>query len=135
MDDPSPKEHFLQSLDRCCHDENFIPSFYERFLASSDEVKSKFQNTDFEEQNQKLIRSLRLAADATSGLPEALREVRERAETHDRHHLNIKPHFYDVWLESVIETASDYDMEWSEQIEAAWRKTLGHVIEHMIKFY
>ena len=56
-----------------------------------------------------LLRSLKIAAGATSGDRESLREIRERAETHDRQHLNIEPGFYDIWLGCVIDAAREFD--------------------------
>ncbi len=114
MDEPTPKELFLQSLSRCTAAENFIPSFYDRFLNSSDDVREKSQHTDFERQNRMLLRSLKLAAAATSGDPEGLRELRERAETHDRYHLNIEPKFYYLWRSAIIDTASETDALWND---------------------
>ncbi len=76
MDEATPKQLFLLSLDRCADDEQFIPAFYERFLATSDEIRHKFRHTDFEHQNQMLLRSLKLSAGATSGDPASLRELR-----------------------------------------------------------
>ncbi len=112
-----------------------MPALYDRFLSTSDEIREKFQDTDFTKQNQMLLRSLRLAAGATSGETEALREIRACAETHDRHHLNIEPRLYDAWLTSVIGAAREFDAEWNESVEDAWRTILGHVIKHMIKYY
>ena len=133
--DESPKDCFLQSLDRCRRNIEFIPKFYERFLSSSDEIRDKFKFTDFEKQNQMLLRSLKLAAGATSGDRESLREIRERAETHNRQHLNIEPALYDLWLSCVIDVAREFDEQWNESIEDAWNAILGYVIRHMIKYY
>ncbi|NNE10205.1 MAG: hypothetical protein HKN20_16720 [Gemmatimonadetes bacterium] len=135
MNDRSPKDRFLDSLERCAESEEFIPTFYSRFIGASDAVAVKFENTDFKRQNKMLIRSLRLAAGATSGDPNALRELTERAETHDRHHLDIEPRLYDYWLSALIETASEFDGQWNEPIEQAWLSTLSHVIDHMKRHY
>ena len=135
MDEPTPKELFLQSVVRCVASDAFFLEFYERFLATSDDVRKKFRFTDFEKQTEMLRRSLELTAGATAGAPEALREINERARTHDRHHLNIEPGLYDVWLATIIETARDFDDQWDEAVEAAWRRILGHVIQHMIRKY
>ncbi len=129
------KKLFIDSLDRCAVSEDFIPSFYEHFLAVSDEISEKFRNTDFELQNRMLLKSLRLSADATSGVPEALKELRARAESHDRYHLNIEPRFYEHWLSAVVETASDFDPKWNDEIKESWEVVLGYVIKHMIKYY
>ena len=129
------KDRFIQSLDRCSGQVGFIPAFYHRFLATSDEIRDRFHHTDFKKQNQMLLRSLKLAADAASGVPEALREMRERAETHDRRHLDIAPRLYDIWLATVLETACEFDVEWNESTKDAWNTILSHVIKHMIRFY
>lgn len=136
MNEPvSHRDLFLASLDRCIESEEFVPAFYKRFLATSEDVEWKFRNTDFELQNKMLVRSLRLVAAATKGEREGLQELRERSETHDRHHLNIKPELYDVWRDAVIETAREYDWQWSVQIEEAWMKTLTYAINYMVHRY
>ena len=64
-----------------------------------------------------------------------MHEIRERAETHDRHHLDIKPELYEYWFDSVIETARQFDPEWNDDVEQSWSTILGYVIRHMAKFY
>ncbi len=135
MDEPTPKDLFLESVGRCTASEAFIPAFYECFLNSSDEVKHKFRFTDFEKQNKMLLRSLQLCAGATSGDPEALREINQRATTHDRDHLNIDPKLYDLWLNALIATARDFDDQWDDIVEAAWHRILGHVVQLMVRKY
>lgn len=129
------KDLFLTSLNRCSESEDFIPSFYENFFETSQAVRNKFLRTDFEKQNEMLIGSLKLAAEATIGTPEALRELKERAESHDRYHLNIKPELYDLWLDSIITTARSFDPQWNETIEDSWNFILKNVIQFMAKRY
>jgi hypothetical protein len=135
MDEATPKELFLRSLERCKQSRAFIPAFYDHFLKSSDAVKEKFRFTDFEKQEHMLLRSLELCARAADGDPEGLRELRDRAETHDRRHLDVDACFYSLWLNAIILTASDFDPEWDSEIERAWRTILGHVIDHMVLHY
>ena len=104
-------------------------------MSSSDDVRDKFSNTNFEKQNKMLLRSLQLCAGATSGDPAALREMDERAITHGSHHLNIEPRLYDLWLEAIVTAAGDHDDEWNDEVDAAWRRILGFVIQHMIRKY
>lgn len=131
----APKEQFMKSLDRCTSNDQFVPAFYERFMASSGDVRHKFRFTSFEKQNKMLIRSLKLSAGATDGEPEALMELKERAVTHDHNHLDIKPELYDLWLDSLVVTAQEFDIEWSDPIERAWRAILGFVIHRMVAKY
>ncbi|QDT04476.1 hypothetical protein K227x_28670 [Rubripirellula lacrimiformis] len=135
MDEPTPKELFLKSTERCLANEAFIPAFYDRFINTSDEIRRKFRFTDFEKQNKMLRRSLELCAGATTGEADSLAEMNMRAKTHDRDHLNIAPRLYDLWFESIITTASEFDDQWDDKIEAAWRRILGHVVQHMIRKY
>ncbi len=135
MVETTPKEIFRKSLERCTQSSEFIPTFYDRFVASSPEVRRKFAHTDFAKQNKMLLRSLKLAAAATAGDSEGLREITERAESHDRHHLNIKAHLYELWRTALLETARRFDKQWDTATEAAWKTILGHVIRRMIKFY
>jgi hemoglobin-like flavoprotein len=135
MDEPTPKLQFLQSLERCTRDAGFLPAFYARFLATSEEIRNKFLFTDFAHQNAMLLHSLRLAAAATDGDHEALKELHERAETHDRDHLNIEPRLYTVWLRAVIDTAKQFDGDWTDDLEATWRRILGYVTNYMIRHY
>lgn len=135
MEETTPKQRFLASVSRCIADEQFIPAFYERFLAASDEIRDRFRFTDFEKQNQMLQRSLELCAGATAGEPEALVEINERAKSHDRDHLNIHPEWYQVWEATIIQTAAEYDPAWDKEVEAAWNRILGFVVEHMIRKY
>lgn len=134
-DQVSPKEVFVASLDRCTQDAGFVPAFYRRFTSTSDEVREKFAETDFEQQNKMLVRSLRLVAEAMAGEPQGMLELRLRAETHDRQHLDIRPGLYDLWLSSVVETAREFDEQWTPAVEDAWRRTLKYAIDFMVRRY
>ena len=135
MEEMAHRDVLLQSIRRCIASEEFMPAFYERFLGASEEIRKKFRSTDLQRQHQMLARSLELCAAATMGEPAALAEIRERATTHDRDHLNIEPHFYDIWLETLIATACEFDREWNDTVEQAWRRILGYVIQRMIRQY
>ena len=135
MSEQTPKSMFLTSMNRCLANDAFIPAFYERFMGSSEEIKNKFRFTNFEKQNAMLARSLELCAGATAGEPESLVELNERARTHDRDHLNIEPSYYNEWLEAIVVTASEFDEDWADETEEAWRKILGYAIEHMVRKY
>ena len=53
MDKPAIRI-FNDSLARCLSNDRFFRRFYELFLASSQEVRDKFRNTDFAKQNRML---------------------------------------------------------------------------------
>jgi hemoglobin-like flavoprotein len=125
---------FLESLARCGRGA-FVDRFYERFLASSPEVRAKFASTDFGRQRQMLLRSLELIAAAADGDPEGVEDLNARAETHSRSGLNIAPHLYDLWLESAIASAVEADPLWAPEVETAWRSILGAAIRHLSSQY
>jgi hemoglobin-like flavoprotein len=135
MNDLTPRIRFLHSLDRCTQSGEFIHAFYARFMATSEEVRLKFRNTHFERQHKMLLISLRLIAEATNGDAKALREIRERSDSHARDRLNIPPHLYEHWKFSLIETAREHDHFWNDDVLIAWNEILGHAIACMTKRY
>ena len=126
-----PKDQFLESLSRCQQNELFLRKFYERFMDTSPAIRRLFHKTDFDNQVRMLAESLRLCAEATAGDQQGLAELNERARTHDRRHYNIKPEWYTLWLDSLVESAAEFDPFWSTELEAVWRRILWHVIRHM----
>lgn len=131
----SPKDHFLRSLNRCKKNVDFIESFYERFLASSDEIAEKFRYTDFERQHSMLVHSLELAAHAVEGDPKALHILNDQAFRHSRENLDIRPGLYPIWLNAIISTAAEFDPLWDETVGESWQIVLEHVIHHMAAKY
>ncbi|MCC7436024.1 MAG: globin [Methanoregulaceae archaeon] len=126
---------FTASLDRCLEEPRFIPEFYQRFLSASDEVRHKFAMTNFDDQERRLARSLRVLGAAVTGDPAALRHLAKRAESHDRHHLDIKYELYDLWRESLLQTASEIDPHWNDETDTSWQVVLDHAIHYMTKRY
>ena len=135
MDASNHQQVFRESLDRCRSCDDFLDRFYVRFMASSGEVREKFLETDFNLQKTRLLESLALAADVVDGDARAMRHLHERAESHGRHGLNIQPRLYDLWLDSLLETAEECDDEFDAELEEAWRAILGHIIGYMRLHY
>lgn len=113
----------------------FISHFYSRFLSSSDEVRHKFAMTNFDDQEKRLARSLRILGAAIGGDPAALRHLAARAESHDRHHLDIRIELYDLWRESLLATVAEFDPHWSDETDMSWQVVLDHAIHYMTKRY
>ena len=129
------RQVFLDSLHRCEDSEDFLARFYARFVESSEEVREKFRNTDFDRQVRVLRRSLELSAAATEGDREGLYELAMRAVTHDRAHLDIRPALYELWLEALVATAAECDEHWDAEVERAWREVLGFTVRFMTARY
>ena len=126
---------FKHSLHKCEQNEKFLTRFYEHFIASSPRVAEKFVNTNFEHQIGAMRLSLRMMAMASVQSDAADLYLEYIAKRHDRHHLNIEPELYDNWLESLIDTAREFDDEFDEEVEKAWRSVMRYGIDYMISHY
>ena len=130
-----PKDIFLESLNRCREAGDFTAAFYENLLNTDEEIRHRFRLTDMERQREKLNKSLDLCAAATAGDPDGLAELRELGKLHSRLRLDIHPEWYPLWIEAIVATASQFDPEWDEEVDASWRRVLGLVTERIASFY
>lgn len=124
------------SLHRCAANPQFLDLFYERFLESSPDVREKFANTDFARQKRVLMSSLHLmllAAEDEKNGPE--RYLRDLAFRHGKGQLEIGSHFYDLWLDSLLETVRECDPRWTPAIEQAWEQVMGVGISYLLQYY
>jgi hemoglobin-like flavoprotein len=130
-------EPFIASLKRCLTVPGFMDSFYQSFVSTSAEVREKFRNTDLQRQARMLSDSLYALAVAVQGQmgSPAWGDMPRLAERHSRKDLDIRPELYDHWLACLLDTARRHDPEFSPEIEAAWRATLGVGIAYMKSRY
>jgi hemoglobin-like flavoprotein len=130
-------EAFRESLRRCLATPDFLHDFYERFIASGDEIREKFRKTEFPRQTRVLADSLYIMAMAAESRTDAFawRELDRLAAAHSRHGLDIDPGHYDTWLECLVDAARGHDSEFTPEIEQAWRESLAPGIEHLRSQY
>ena len=131
----SIEDIFKHSFHKCEENEKFLARFYEHFLAASPRVAEKFADTNFERQKEALRLSLRMMAMASVESDAADLYLEYIAKRHDRHHLNIEPDLYDLWLEALIDTVREFDNEFDAEVEQAWRSVLRYGIDYMISHY
>lgn len=129
------KQTFEQSLTRCLSAGDFIGTFYQRFIASSEQVREKFSNTDLARQKQVLKQSLHLMALASLRENDGLEHLEKIAHSHSKRHLDISPSLYEIWLEVLTATARDFDPEFSDAVEISWRGVLRPGIDRMVEVY
>ena len=131
--DPRSRDAFLASFGRCRASAGFLEAFYERFVASSEEIRAKFAGTDMKRQVRMLEDSLFVIAVAVQGEEGSLArgDLPRIAARHSRNDLDIRPGLYDLWLECLIDTARSHDPQFSPELEAAWRDTLAFGIDYM----
>ncbi|TQV86302.1 globin [Exilibacterium tricleocarpae] len=108
----------------------FFDAFYENFIDSSPEVRDKFKNTDMDRQRKMLKKSFYslVVFYATNSVDDYLVKVAER---HNRENIDIRPGLYDLWIESLIFTVAQYDPDFDETVELAWRLVLATGITYM----
>lgn len=124
---------FKDSLKRCVSDSKFLDRFYVHFLSSSDEVKEKFKNTNMA--NQKIILKASLYIMETAAGGTIAQGLKNLADSHDRNNLDIKPEFYEFWLNSMVSAVKDIDPQFSPDIEQAWRATMRPGMDYMQSKY
>lgn len=129
---------FRASLNRCLANPAFLKRFYDLFMASSDEVREKFRNTDFSRQTRVLADSLYLmavAAQAAAAHGEAESpawvEMARLAKRHSGADLDVRPEHYDLWLDRLLAAAREHDPQFSPEVETGWRETLAVGIEFL----
>lgn len=127
----SDAELFNSSYERCQSKPGFLERFYEILLGSSEEVRAKFQHTDFARQTMILKASLFILMLVSSGTPEVLQHLERLAQLHSRKQLNIRPELYDLWLSCMLKAVAEFDPAFDEQTEQAWRSVLQHGIDYI----
>jgi len=132
MNPPKTPAEFNESFERCVNHPLFIDQFYDLFLASSDEVKEIFKNTDMDTQKAVLVTSMAYMTSAYDNETDCLSAIADR---HSKNDLNIKPHLYPLWLDSLIEAAKLVDPFFDMKTEKMWRETMQDGIDFMVSKY
>ena len=129
--DESIARKFYERLERCQRQGGLIARFYEIFLMSSDEVADKFRNTDMATQERVLMASFYLMMLGHDGQVDGKAHYERLATLHDRAHLDIRPELYDLWLDCLVEAVAEFDPEFSDPVEKAWREMMAPGIRFM----
>ncbi len=114
--------------------DRFFDRFYELFIASSEEVREKFANTDMERQRRMLKQSLVYLINyyGSNNVDEFLLRIARR---HSHADLDIRPGLYDLWLEKLLETVAEFDRHFDDDVARGWRLVLGPGIAYMRSMY
>jgi len=128
-------ERVMKSYGRCTISQTFFDDFYKVFLASSDEVRAMFRDTDFEVQKRVLREGLAFLIMFSKGgsFPEA--KVAQLAERHSRTELNVPPEMYSLWLDAFLVTVAAHDTRCDDVLLQEWREVLQPGIDAMKAAY
>lgn len=110
--------------------QEFFEAFYHHFLDVSPLVRHKFRHTDMAQQRKMLKKSFYslLAFYASGSVDSVLERI---ALNHSRKGLDIPPALYDLWLECLVGRVKDYDPQFDDDVELAWRLVLSPGITYM----
>ena len=108
----------------------FFSRFYEIFFSKSQQIRDKFAEVDMQVQVSVLQKSMFYVISfyATKTDNEYLAMI---ARTHSRSQYDIRPEFYDIWLESLIEAVQQLDPEYEDKLELAWQLAMTPGIQFM----
>jgi len=120
---------FLDSFESCIQDDRFIRVFYDTFLASSEEVRALFAQTDFALQRRALRASLYVMVAASARRQAELSTLSELAERHRA--LRIKPHHYELWLQSLLAAVEQCTKHFDTEVARVWRDAFRSGINYM----
>ena len=109
---------------------SFFESFYDRFMASSDEISKKFENVDMARQREVVRDSLYHMVECYNSR-KINDDIIRIAVMHNKVNLDIRPELYDIWLECLIETAKEFDEEFDKFVELSWRIVMSMGITYM----
>lgn len=108
----------------------FFGRFYSIFFSKSQQIRDKFAEVDIDTQVVVLQKSMfhMISFYETKTATEYLENI---AQSHNRDQYGIKPEFYDIWLESLIETVAQLDPEYENSLALAWQLAMTPGIQFM----
>jgi len=118
-----------QSYGRCLRGKGFIERFYAIFLASHPDIAPMFANTDFQKQRLALRRGISIAISHAAGGSLVKQSMERMADVHSRKgHAPVPPHYYALWVDSLLQALSELDPEFSPGLAERWRAGMGVVV-------
>ena len=111
--------------------DTFFVAFYDAFLGKSPQIAALFSRTNMTRQASMLRRSLYEFTNfyVTGTVSEDMRRL---AALHQK--LGIPVDLYDLWMDALMDTVAEFDGEFDELTEYAWRLALTPGITYF-KFY
>ena len=133
--DAADIKEIRMSYGRCIAISDFFDQFYDRFLISHPDIRKKFENTDFVKQKDLIKHGVNMIIGYADNNPIAIRVLTRIRDSHSRENLNIDPHYYRYWAESLIKTISANDTRLDDSLIDVWRKVLAKGIDFISSGY
>ena len=120
-----------KSFNRCAESADFFQAFYRNLFKVLPAAEPLFAKTDLVRQGKLLehaIKILHLFPLQPPGEPTLLTRL---AKKHGKDELAIDPSWYPIFFDTLIVTASQFDPDFSSEVERAWRETLRPGFDYM----
>jgi hemoglobin-like flavoprotein len=124
-----------ESYSRCCVHPRFFDLFYEAFLASHPTIAPMFAKTDMAKQKSLLRQGVSMMLMHLGGNTVGTTGLDRIAESHSKKKLNIDPHLYQYWINSLIKSVKECDQKMTPALEAEWNKTLRSGVDRIVLHY
>ena len=129
------KDLVQSSYGACCMSPTFFDDFYTAFLASSSVIAGKFVNTDMAKQKRLLRDGISFMIMYYNGTVVGRTKIEKLGESHSQGRMDIKPQWYDLWVNALVKTIAKHDAKFSPATERAWRTVLAKGIDAMRSQY
>ncbi|MBL1259543.1 MAG: hypothetical protein COB33_003305 [Thiotrichaceae bacterium] len=123
------------SYGRAISKRQFLDRFYELFMSSSPAVARKLASTDIATQQELLSQAINMVILFPQGNKIAKNAIKRIRESHCRDRLDIKPEYYQFWIDSLIAALSEHDPDFNEELDRAWRKVVQEAIDFIAEGY
>ncbi len=119
------------SYDRCCAAPDFFVCFYRNLFKLAPQTEPRFANTDFTRQHKLLRHALGLLLSFPTEPDTEPTILRRVADRHGRTDLDIPPEWYGAFVDALLQTVTEHDGEYTDAVDAAWRRSIEPGIEYM----
>lgn len=110
---------------------DFPTRFYELLLESDPRIRAMFARTDFDKQRDLFMHGVHMLLEFGAGRPTGRMAIDRLSKMHGHAGLKIPPTLYAVWAKTLLDTAREFDPEWSEDVRSAWEMTLRPGIDQI----
>jgi hemoglobin-like flavoprotein len=104
-------------------------------MASHPDVRPLFARTDFAEQHRLLRHGLNSLLMYAEDNPLAVKTLTRIRDSHSQRKMNIAPALYRYWMDSLLKAISEFDREFTVDLERVWRQVLEPGVEYIKSGY
>lgn len=123
------------SYGRCLARKDFFDRFYIIFVDSHPDIRPMFAKTDMPKQKELLRHGLMSALLFMESDVMAKACIDRIRATHGATRLNIRPALYQYWIDSIVQTVSESDPQYSPALGEQWREVLVPAVRHIQSGY